>query len=99
MCGLLGAVASLAAEHRLYLGAQVSVAAVRGLSGCGSQALEHWLRAWCTGFLAPRHVGSSGTRDGTSGFLTAGPPRKLHHWFFIPCFTLDSAPHFYYDIE
>ena len=34
--------ASLVAEHRL-LGAQISVVAARGLSSCGSQALERRL--------------------------------------------------------
>ena len=39
---LLIAVASLIAEHRLQ-DARASVVVVRGLSSCGSRALEHWL--------------------------------------------------------
>ena len=42
MCGLLIAVASLSAEHRLY-GALTSVVMAHWLSSCGSQALEHRL--------------------------------------------------------
>ena len=34
-----------------------------GLSGCGSRALAQQL--WCTGSVAPRHVGPSQTRDPT----------------------------------
>ena len=42
VCGLLTAVASLVAEHRLQ-SAQASVVAAHGLSSCGSRALEHRL--------------------------------------------------------
>ena len=42
--GLLIAVASLAAEHGLE-GAWASVAAARGLRGCGFWALEHRLNS------------------------------------------------------
>ena len=56
--GLLTAVASLAVEHGLW-GARTSV--VRGLSSCGSQALEH--RLGSCGLVALRHVESSWTRD------------------------------------
>ena len=42
---LLIAVASSVVEHRLQ-GAQASVAAARGLSSCGSQALEHRLNSY-----------------------------------------------------
>ena len=48
--GLLTAVASLVVEHRLY---------ARGLTSCGSQALEHWLSNCGTGLVAQQHVGSS----------------------------------------
>ena len=41
--GLLIAVASLVAEHGLDLGVQASVVVARGLSSCGSRALEHRL--------------------------------------------------------
>ena len=41
-CGLLIAVASLAAGHGLW-GAQASAVAAHGLNSCGSQALEHRL--------------------------------------------------------
>jgi len=39
-CGLLIAVTSPVAEHRLW-GTQASAVAARGLSSCDSQALEH----------------------------------------------------------
>ena len=55
VCGLLVEVASLVAEHGLW-GARASVVAVRGLSSCGSQALEH--RLGSCGLVALRHVGS-----------------------------------------
>ena len=42
--GLLTAVASLVAEHGLQ-GSPASVAAARGLRGCGPQALEHGLNS------------------------------------------------------
>ena len=53
VCGLLTAVASLPVELGLQ-GVQASLAATRGLSRCGSQALEHRLSscgAWssCSG--------------------------------------------------
>ena len=48
------------------LGAQASVVAACGLSSCGSRALERRLSSrWLTGLAAPRHVGSSQTRDRT----------------------------------
>ena len=40
VCRLLIAIASLVAEHRLS-GARATVVVLRGLSSCGSQALEH----------------------------------------------------------
>ena len=55
--GLLVAVASLVAEHRLW-GMQASVAAALGLWSTGSIV-------WRTGLVALRHVGSSWTRDWT----------------------------------
>ena len=58
--GLLIAVASLM-EHGLQ-GVQASVKAEHRLTSCGSQALEHRL-LWCTGLVAPRHLGSSQTKD------------------------------------
>ena len=42
---LLIAVVSLVAEHRLY-GKRGSIVAARGLSSCGSQAVEHRLRSF-----------------------------------------------------
>ena len=45
--GLLTAVASLVAEHRLY-GMWASVAAAHGLSTCGSEAQEHKLDGYGT---------------------------------------------------
>ena len=44
VCGLLVAVASLVSEHRLQ-GTRASAAVARGLSSCGSQALEHRLNS------------------------------------------------------
>ena len=46
------------------LDGQASVATARGLSSCGSQALEHRLsNCGYTDLVAPRLVGSSGIRD------------------------------------
>ena len=44
------------------LGTGASVVASRGLSICGSRALERRLKWWRTGLVAPQHVGSSRTR-------------------------------------
>ena len=62
VCGLLIAVASLVAEHGL-----------QGFSSCGMGARQLWLagsgwqaqQLWCTGLVAPWHVGSSRTRART----------------------------------
>ena len=49
-----------------------------GFSSCGTQAQQ----LWCTGLVAPRHVGSSHTRVEpvspalAGGFLTTAPPGK-----------------------
>ena len=48
VCGLLIAVASLAAKHRVW-GARASVVVARGLSSCGSRALECRLSSCGTG--------------------------------------------------
>ena len=67
---LLHVVASLFVKHRLQ-SAQAS-------SSCSMRAQQLWLM----GLAAPRHVGSSPTRDQTcvpslqGGFLTTGPPGK-----------------------
>ena len=58
VCGMLIAVASLVAEHRLQ-GAQASVAVACGLSAWSSWALENRLM----GLVALQHVGSSQIRD------------------------------------
>ena len=60
--GLLIAVASLVAEDRL-LGMQASVVSARGLSCCGSGALEHRLNSCDT--ISVGHVGPSGIGDQT----------------------------------
>ena len=59
-------VTSPVAEHGLW-GAQTSVTAMRGLSSCGSKALEHASFSSCVtgGLVAPWHVESSQTRDRT----------------------------------
>ena len=75
---------SLVAEHRLW-GMQASVAAERGLSSWGSQALRHRLgsRGFQTlrhrlssrgswSLAALRHVGSSRTRDRTMSPIGRG---------------------------
>ena len=60
------------------LGARTSVVVARGLSSCGLRAQQ----LWCTGLVAPRHVGSSRTRARTrvpciaGGFLTTVPAGK-----------------------
>ena len=43
--GLLIVVASLVAEHGLYLGMRASAVAARGLSSCGSWTLERRLNS------------------------------------------------------
>ena len=80
---------SLVAEHRLW-GMQASVAAERGLSSWGSQALRHRLSSRGSWSLAaPRHVGSSRTRDRTmspalaGGFFSTEPPGKPKFDFFL----------------
>ena len=67
--GLLTAVASLSAEHRLW-GTWASVAAVPG-----ARAQAQWL--WCPGLVAPWLVGSSQIRDQTHVSCTGG--RILYH--------------------
>ena len=56
------------------LGTWASVVTARGLGSCGMWALERAgfsscgtqaQQLWCTGLVAPRHVGSSQTRDRT----------------------------------
>ena len=60
-----GTRASLAVEQRLWSMQASTVAACR-LSSCSSQALEHRLQwLWCSGLVAPQHMGSSPTRDWT----------------------------------
>ena len=62
------------------LGAQASVVVARGLSSCGTWALELRLRRM--GLVAPRHVGSSWpgieplSPALTGGFLTTAPRGK-----------------------
>ena len=58
--GLLISVASLAAENQLQ-GSWAPVVSSPGLSSHGSWAQY----LWCMGLVAPCHVGSSPTRDGT----------------------------------
>ena len=65
VCGLLIVEASLVAERRLQ-GSQASVVAACGVGICGSWALEHRLHSCgAQALVAPRHVGSSRTRDQT----------------------------------
>ena len=65
--GLLIAGTSFVAEHGLQArrlsscGTRGSVVVARGLSGCGARAQQ----LWCTGSVAPQHVGSSRTRART----------------------------------
>ena len=47
------------------LGTRASVVVARGLSSCGSRALQHRLSSCGTGLVAPRHGGSSRTRART----------------------------------
>ena len=73
VCGLLTAVASLVAEHRLQ-GLLSSVVATHWLSSCSSQALEHR----CTSLVALCYAGSSWIRDWTH---VPGIGRQiLYHW-------------------
>ena len=80
------------------LGARASVVVARGLSSCGSRALECRLSSCGTrAYVALRHVGSSGpglesvSPALAGGFLTTAPPGKpwTFHingdslWFFI----------------
>ena len=71
--GLLISVASLAAENQLQ-GTWAPVVSAPGLSSHGSWAPN----LWCIGLVAPRHVGSSLTRDGTRVPCTAR--WILNHW-------------------
>ena len=72
VCSLLVAVASPVVAHGVE-GVQTSVVA-HGLRSCNSQALEHRHMA----SAAPRHVGSSQTRDRihVSRFFNTEPPEK-----------------------
>ena len=80
LCGLLITMASLVVA--------------RGLSICGSQALEHRLN--CTGLVAPRHVKSSCTRPAhgikpmspalTGRFFTSEPSGKSFLQVLNPSF-------------
>ena len=80
LCGLLIAMASLVVA--------------RGLSICGSQALEHMLN--CTGLVAPRHVRSSCTKPAhgikpmspalTGRFFTSEPSGKSFLQVLNPSF-------------
>ena len=65
----------------LALGMWASVAAARGLSSCGSWALEHRLQElWCTSLAAPRHLPGPGIELLSpalqGGFLTMETPGK-----------------------
>ena len=71
-----------------------SLVVARGLSICGSQALEHRLN--CTGLVAPRHVKSSCTRPAhgikpmspalTGRFFTSEPSGKSFLQVLNPSF-------------
>ena len=49
-----------------------------GFGSCSSQVLEHSFSSWCTGFVAPQHVGSSRIRDRTG--ISCTGRRILYHW-------------------
>ena len=79
--GLLIAVASLFVEHGLYLGTWTSVVVARGLSSCGSRAIEHRLsscgtRAWLLRGMwdLPRPGLEPVSPALAGGFLTTAPP-------------------------
>ena len=72
---LLIAVASLCCRAQA-LGTQAAVVVARGLSSCGSRALECRLM-WHTGLVALWHVGSSQTRARTPVLCIGG--RILNH--------------------
>ena len=63
---LLTAVVSPTVKHKPE-GTWASAAAARGLSCCGSRALEH-RAVWCTGLVTLQHVGSSQIRERTHVF-------------------------------
>ena len=74
------------------LGAWTSIVVVMSeLSSCRSQALGMQAqKSWCMGLVVLQHVGSSWTRNQTSGvlalqvgFLTPGPPVKPQFYFLI----------------
>ena len=80
--GLLIAVASLAAEHRLQ-GPQASVIAAYGLSSCESWGLKHRLSscgAWALLLRSMYDLPGPGIGPMSpaleGGFLTTGPPGK-----------------------
>ena len=57
--------------------------AVHGLQACGLQQL------WCTGLVAPRHVGSSQTRSRTR-------VPCIGRWILNHCTTSEALPHLLY---
>ena len=82
VCGLLIAVASLVAEHRLW-SAQASVDVARGLHSCGLWALEHRLSSCGAQAYLLRgmwDLPGPGLEPGSpalaGGFLTTVPPGK-----------------------
>ena len=78
---LLIAVAPLAVGHRLYLGSRASVVTARGLSSCGSRALERRLSSygtWASWPCSRWHFSGSGIKPVSpglaGGFITTEPP-------------------------
>ena len=65
------------------LSVQASVVVACGLSSCGLQALE--LSLWCTGLVAPQHVGSS--RAGARTCIPCIGRQILNH-----CATREAQP-------
>ena len=75
--GLLIAVAALVAEYGLQ-GSWASVVGVQGLSSFSSLALVWIQQLWCTGSIAPQHVGSFWCRDQTC--VPCIGRQTLNHW-------------------
>ena len=102
VCGLLTAVASLVAEHRLQacrlLGVHASVVVACRLSSCGSRDLEHSLSScgtWAQLLRGMWDLPGPGLKPmspaSAGGFLTIAPPGKSEMFFWNSCY--DSTPH------
>ena len=92
--GLRNAGSSLVVEHRLQ-GIQTSAVVARGLSSCGSQALEHRLNScgtWASLLCGTWALPGSGIQP-VSPSLTDSLPLSHHHQGRPYCFLQSSIFH------